>query len=540
MTSYSTSHIFVTLTILLLTCASSFAEEASDYLNGRDKNQVTFRDAGRHRVKLSLSTGDYVCGEVSGDDVTLTLTDSQHRHVRQLASGSGNMSFMFVLNEQGSFQFELTNPPNSEATVTLTRVVARADQKPPAETLASPRLRQLQTTLASGDNTKQFWDEVATQGTPLIESDGVTPPLAKGELLLTFLWRGAKNNVRLFGAPSNDHDEMFHLAGSDVWYRSYRVPDTARVIYRMAPDVPELDASAWQRRRAILATAQRDPLNPKYLPVSAVDKFAGESLVELPNAPDQPWLVKNPEVPAGTIEHCEFASTILGNQRQIVLYRPHDYQPGAESNCLIVLFDGDKYLEQADVATVLDNLIDAKKIPPTAALLITNPSNESRSKELPCNPKFAKFLATELMPWARESGIYATAPRTVVAGASYGGLAAAYVGMQHPEIFGNVYSQSGSFWWSPTPNTDEPEWLTRQYVQADRQPLRFHLETGTMEVGRGSMPGILDTTRHLRDVLQAKRYNVTYREYDSGHGYLYWRFAFPNGVIDLLAAREMD
>ena len=48
------------------------------------------------------------------------------------------------------------------------------------------------------------------------------------------------------------------------------------------------------------------------------------------------------------------------------------------------------------------------------------------------------------------------ADRTVLAGSSYGGLAATTVAMRHPEVFGNVLSMSGSFWWSP-PGTPEKD-----------------------------------------------------------------------------------
>jgi len=67
----------------------------------------------------------------------------------------------------------------------------------------------------------------------------------------------------------------------------------------------------------------------------------------------------------------------------------------------------------------------------------------------------------------------------VVAGSSYGGLAAAYgglppayAGFRHPEVFGNVLSQSGAYWWRPD-ETQEHDWLIRQFVAAERLPLRF-------------------------------------------------------------------
>jgi len=74
----------------------------------------------------------------------------------------------------------------------------------------------------------------------------------------------------------------------------------------------------------------------------------------------------------------------------------------------------------------------------------------ARRTELPCNIPFADFLAKELVPWSREK--YHTtheAAKTVVAGSSFGGLAAVFAGLRHPEVFGNVVSLSGSFWWKP-------------------------------------------------------------------------------------------
>lgn len=53
--------------------------------------------------------------------------------------------------------------------------------------------------------------------------------------------------------------------------------------------------------------------------------------------------------------------------------------------------------------------------------------------------------------------------QTIVGGGSYGGLAATFAAFQHPELFGNVLSMSGSYWWTP-PDESEHEWLTRQNV----------------------------------------------------------------------------
>ncbi|MNT11942.1 enterobactin/ferric enterobactin esterase [compost metagenome] len=45
--------------------------------------------------------------------------------------------------------------------------------------------------------------------------------------------------------------------------------------------------------------------------------------------------------------------------------------------------------------------------------------------------------------------------------------------------------------------------------------------------------GILETNRHLRDVLVAKGYDVVLREYAGGHDYFVWRGAISDGLVAL-------
>jgi len=159
---------------------------------------------------------------------------------------------------------------------------------PVSNVLASPQLRALQQRLAAGEGSQAFWHQLAQQGSPLVERDGVQPPLAANEVLLTFLWRGARHGVTLLGAPSAGHDPLHRLADSDVWYRSYRVPASLRLSYQLAPDAPPV-APAW-RREALLAVAQRDPLNRQTFPPQALDDFDARSVLTLPAALPAPWL----------------------------------------------------------------------------------------------------------------------------------------------------------------------------------------------------------------------------------------------------------
>lgn len=481
---------------------------------------------GQQRVPLSLERDAYLSGELPGRGLQLELADSADRPLRRLVEAQdGRRGFQLVAPAGDDFLLHLSGAPDAAYRLVLAAPVPLAAQHAPAETLDSPRLRRLQVELERGGDSTAFWAERVAHGTPLVE------PAGPGEDWVTFLWRGAQRNVRLFGGPGYDHAALQRLGRSDVWFVTFRLPRQTRLSYQLAPDVPELNADPGTRRRAILATAQADPLNPRAFPARQADPFRYDSVLELADAPPQPWVAPRPGVARGSVERHLFDSPLLGNQRAVYLYRPAGYQPGGADNHLLYLFDAGPYLDKVPTPTVLDNLIAAGALPPTAAVLIDNPSGDTRAAELPGNPRFARFLAEELRPWLQARGLDAPAARTVVAGSSYGGLAASYVALRYPQVFGNVLSQSGSYWWAPP--GEEPEWLTRQYVEAPRLPVRFYLEAGQFEQGDGQL-GIFETTRHLRDVLRAKGYPVVHREWASGHDYLNWRGTLAEGLLALI------
>ncbi len=81
-------------------------------------------------------------------------------------------------------------------------------------------------------------------------------PVDAGHKRVTFLWRGASRNVFILGSPAGDHDPLFRLGDSDVWFRSYVVPADTLMQYKLAPDVPQVTGSAREQRRAILVSAR--------------------------------------------------------------------------------------------------------------------------------------------------------------------------------------------------------------------------------------------------------------------------------------------
>ena len=159
-----------------------------------------------------------------------------------------------------------------------------------------------------------------------------------------------------------------------------------------------------------------------------------------------------------------------------------------------------------------------------------------RNLELSNNPQFADFVANELLPQVRKRWRATSDPaQTTLCGSSAGGLASAFAAFRHPDVFGNVLSQSGAFWPGKTRDNPEQEWLTRQFRESDKLPIRFVLQVGVLEIGATPLngPSILATNRHLRDVLRAKGYDVYYSEVAGGHEPLTWRGGVAEGLMQL-------
>lgn len=382
---------------------------------------------------------------------------------------------------------------------------------------------------------ERFWEAIHKNGAPLIE------PVAgaNGFSLVTFLWQGndqTRNVVIFDGVAGFDaKDRMLHLDGTDVWYKSYRVRNDARFAYNLSPNdslqsINEVKGDEAMRNR--LAMLKIDPLNPHRCPTTFGAYGAESSYVELPDAPPLVWNLPVKEGRKGEVTVTAIHSESLKDEKKIWVYTPAGFRKSGDRYPLLVVFDGDRNVLW--IPKILDVLIPQGRIPPVIAVMTDESVPSERRNELPCNPQFADFLAKELVPWTRRN-YYATtqAERTLVAGSSFGGLASVFAGVKHPEVFGNVISLSGSFWWKPD-GDKESEWLTKLVHATPKLPLRFYLEVGLME----SYSMQIETNRRMRDALAAKGYPVGYSEYDGGHSFLNWSGGLANGLEYLIRSSD--
>jgi enterochelin esterase-like enzyme len=414
----------------------------------------------------------------------------------------------------------------------------------------SQLMTKLEIDIASGkiNAVDDFWKYAKSKGTPLIET------IADDKLnsLVTFVWRGDAETKNVLVQSSfypwmMVRRQMTQIKNTDIWYKTAKIPNDASFTYQFTvndPRLPFADPYSWNQFKIEFFN---DPLNPQnYIfpkdQENPDDEAQELSLLEMPNAPQSKYLLPSENVKKGKLEKHQFKSAILANERRIWVYTPVDYSPKRKYPT-VIFFDGFDYLNYIPTQTILDNLISEGEIPPIVAVFVANPLDDGvREKEFQCNPLFADFAVKELLPWIHSN--YATsseAKKTTLVGLSFGGLASAFIALNHPENFGNVILQSPSLWWGKDYYGEDGEWLTEAYIKANKTNVRFYMEVGTLEVfpsTRKGRPNAFHAVRHFRDVLQLKGNEVYYHEFDGGHEYINWGESLPDALIKILSQNK--
>lgn len=433
--------------------------------------------------------------------------------------------------------------------------------------LESPALVALEQKVKAGDVTAldRFWSEVQRQGTPLMEPI----PGDDKHTLVTFLWRGDEQtrNVVVFSAFTAGHPccweteagipggEMSQLAGTNVWFKTIRLPSDARFTYYLSPNdslVP------WPNRPDNTDKGspeqQPDPLNPHRFSLPHPDQVYVASLAELPGAPPFPWFNEHPDSLKGRLDEHPPAVNALGSEWNLQVYTPPGYDSSrTEPYDLLVFLGGRLFANMLHGKTILDNLILAHKIRPVVAVLLENDSLEHMVQNYGCNPQTNNFLVQKLVPWAREHyHVSAERKATTIGGWGLAGEAAAFAALRHPEVFGNVFTQDASFGWAPqapcaggcpvVPEVQNEaelqyEWLVRQFAASPKLPLRFSITVGQFNRTHFGYPHetpIIVANRHMKDVLLAKGYDLTYKEFSAGDEFYTDAIAAPDALSALL------
>ncbi|MDN6276801.1 MAG: enterochelin esterase domain-containing protein [Psychrobacter sp.] len=253
-------------------------------------------------INVPCDMGDYLTGYVeSGDMMMMDVIDATGELSRRLVDHKGGKQNFYLVAENCDATWRLSG--SGAYQVVLEQRISLAEQSSEgslesslesSDALLSPKVSALRESLEKGQNSDSFWADIEVLGTPLIEDT------AAGTVM-TFLARGNYNNVKLLGAPSNNHESLQQLADSDTWYKSFVVPKDTHFSYQIAFNVPQLPEPGFARRVAIRAVAQADPHNHHPWPRSAIDKYTTKSTIALKDAPKRPWVDAQTDIPKGAL-----------------------------------------------------------------------------------------------------------------------------------------------------------------------------------------------------------------------------------------------
>lgn len=444
----------------------------------------------------------------------------------------------WYVDEADTYRIEMKSADTgaSKAEMQLAPMPLKKDQYlSPEVSMLSPTLSRTAADIQGGvkDAEKKFWQIIESQGAPLVEYQ------PDNKAFVTFLFRGNANNVRLLGAPYGGHAQMSNIEGSDIWFRSFEVPDSTRLSYRIAPNVPQLARDTnREQRRAVLATAALDSLNLEPSFGSDTGIFGSASTLTLKHASSDSVATEEGN-PKGQLTHFLYQGDAEAEARKISLYEPNSVYSTTDKSPLLILFDGESYLDKVPTPLVMDNLIASKAIPPMRVVFVNPPRPSLRAKELTPNKAFADMLANEFIPWLCSThSICPAAENTVLSGSSFGGLASMFIALEHPQRFGKVLSQSGSFWWQPKTAksiaSDKQSWMSELVASSGKKDIQVYLNAGVFET-EPVHASIYQTNKTLFNTLKEKGYPVMFKSAASGHDYYSWRVLLADGLTTLFS-----
>lgn len=392
-----------------------------------------------------------------------------------------------------------------------------------------------------------WWQQVGDAGTPLLLTSA---PTAVQQLM--FLWRQPANQqtaavvIEVFSATPHPCDAltlMQHWPDSDVWYWSISLPADWCGSYRLVPlakkpPIP-LPGHRQQQRQWWLQQLQMHASSDPFNPLPGYGHGCQSPLSRIDLAATDPHTIERPL--QGQLQTLEWVSIALGNRRTVACYQTVALKPlEAESATstpnkpLILLLDGQWWLNELPVLADLDRLTAAGHLPAAIYLLVDSLDNDVRYRELGDSQHFWQALMTELLPTLPLQACVHSQPLALVAGQSLGGLAALYAHLHWPHRFAAALSQSGSFWW-PNPDYAAPAHPTPEQAPVIRQvaqqqlplphiPRRVWLQCGEYEAGMDRL------SRSLHNALHGTGHRSHFETVRGGHDRACWYPALLSGL----------
>lgn len=327
---------------------------------------------------------------------------------------------------------------------------------------------------------------------------------------------GDVTRVRLFQEIARPRSgPEFRRVSPDRWELEWPRPQADRVEYML--EIERCDGTIE------LVT---DPANDR----SAPGPFGSKSVIEFPGYSPPAWTTR----PAGgTLARHGLAVRALEASVDAHVWSPDGARADAPLPVLVV-HDGPEYARYSGLTAFLHDGISRGHLPPLRAALL---APVERDEHYSASAPYARALAHELLPaLARIAPSPPGRAMRAGMGASLGALAMLHAHRRHPETFGGLFLQSGSFF---RQRFDPQESGFPRFRRISRfvgtvlagtdwpHPIRVAMTCGTAEEN-------LANNRAMAAALRAQGYAVDFRACRDAHNWVSWRDALAPGLTGLL------
>ncbi|MDG1751248.1 MAG: alpha/beta hydrolase-fold protein [Thalassotalea sp.] len=209
-----------------------------------------------------------------------------------------------------------------------------------------------------------------------------------------------------------------------------------------------------------------------------------------------------------------FKSSVLNYDLNYRVYTP-DINPKNSLFPTLYLTDGQWYINSGDIKNTLDRLIGSKIISPLIVVFVDsrNPYNlkeNRRNNEFMCNAKYINFFVNELIPTISHNfPVSLNKKERVIGGLSFGGLNAACFGLSASNSFGGIAMQSPA-------SKKHLKIISNLYNKSPTLPLKIFLSSGSKKDNA-------DAIKKFYQILQSKKYDISFRKNNKGHNWENWR-----------------
>lgn len=343
--------------------------------------------------------------------------------------------------------------------------------------------------------------------------DGRIVPIVEGSNC-TFLYRGSADEVwvthRIVNQPQRV--PMKRIGDTSLWYVTIELPEGSRVEYQL------------EVRRGEHYERGNDPLNPNV----ATSPVGDSSVCHAVGYVTPEWTQHDAEARPGELHDLVLGSKALRRDVTNRVYHPARFRRSSTYPLLIV-HDGDDYLNHAAMKTVLDNLIHRLDMAETI-VVFSNPGD--RIKEYPNHAGHARHIVTELLPHLEENYPLIGRPDArAMMGASFGAVAALTVAHRNPTAFGSLLLQSGSFVFTDIGDDHGGGAAFDPVVKfMNRYRARPRQVADRMFISCGVYEPLIVPNRSMVPVFEGTGAAVRYVEARDGHSWENWRDRLRDGL----------